>query len=455
MAFQAQNPATGEVIETCPVPTADDVEAALSKAHRAAPAWRARSIGERAVPMKRMAQLLREQAAEHARTMAREMGKPIAQGEAEVEKCALVCAHYAEHAATMLAPEPRDVGGEEAFVRFDPLGLILAVMPWNFPFWQVYRFAAPALMAGNLALLKHAESVPGCARALEGLFREAGFPEGTFQAPLLVREQVPGILADARVAAATLTGSERAGKSVGEHAGRALKKVVLELGGSDPFVILADADLARAAKVAAESRLINGGQSCIAAKRFIAVDAVHDRFLEAFVEAMRAVQPGDPMQRETKLGPMARLDLRDELHRQVRESVERGAVLRLGGAVPAGPGAFYPATVLAEVRPGMPAYDEETFGPVASVIRARDEEDALRIANDTTFGLGAAVWTRDTARGKRLAERIDAGCVFVNGMVKSDPRVPFGGVKRSGHGRELDAVGMRELVNQKTVWVAK
>jgi succinate-semialdehyde dehydrogenase / glutarate-semialdehyde dehydrogenase len=455
MAFQAQNPATGEVIETCSVPTADEIEAALARAHRAAPAWRARAIAERAVPMKRMASLLRSGAAEHARTMAREMGKPIAQGEAEVEKCALVCAHYAEHAAAMLAPEPRDVGGEEAFVRFDPLGLVLAVMPWNFPFWQVYRFAAPALMAGNVALLKHAESVPGCARALEGLFREAGFPEGTFQAPLLVRDQVPSILADARVAAATLTGSERAGKSVGEHAGGALKKVVLELGGSDPFVILADADLEKAAKVAAESRLINGGQSCIAAKRFIAVDAVHDRFLEAFVEAMRAVQPGDPLRRETKLGPMARLDLRDELHRQVRESVERGAALRLGGVVPEGPGAFYPATVLAEVRPGMPAYDEETFGPVAAVIRARDEEDALRIANDTPFGLGAAVWTQDLARGKRLAERVDAGCVFINGMVKSDPRVPFGGVKRSGHGRELDAVGMREFVNQKTVWVAK
>ena len=252
-----------------------------------------------------------------------------------------------------------------------------------------------------------------------------------------------------------LTGSERAGKSVGEHAGRALKKVVLELGGSDPFVVLADADVAKAAKVAADSRLINGGQSCIAAKRFIAVDAVHDAFLEAFESALRAVSPGDPMQRETKLGPMARRDLRDELHRQVRESVDRGAVLRLGGEVPDGPGAFYPPTLLAEVKPGMPAYDEETFGPVAAVIRARDEDDAIRIANDSSLGLGAAVWTKDVARGKQLAARIDAGCVFVNGMVKSDPRVPFGGVKRSGHGRELDAVGMREFLNLKTVWVAK
>jgi succinate-semialdehyde dehydrogenase/glutarate-semialdehyde dehydrogenase len=454
MGFRAINPATGEVLGTYPAPSDDDLERALTSAHKAYLAWREVPVAERARPMREMAKRLRAERIEHARLMALEMGKPIAQGEAEVDKCAAVCDWYADNAERILAPEPRETDAHRSLVRFDPMGVVLAIMPWNFPFWQVYRFAAPALMAGNVGLLKHADSVPGCARAIETLFRETGFPAGAFQAPLIVREQVPQLIADERIAAATLTGSERAGASVGEHAGRALKKVVLELGGSDPFVVLQDADVAKAAKVAADARLINSGQSCIAAKRFVVVEQVFDRFLEGFEREMRSRKVGDPLDRQTQVGPMARVELRDGLHRQVEESVKRGAELRVGGELPKGPGAFYPATVLSAVDKGMPAFDEETFGPVAAVIRARDEEDAIRLANDTPYGLGASIWTEDRARGEKLAARIEAGCVFVNGMVKSDPRLPFGGVKRSGHGRELDGFGMREFLNIKAVWIA-
>jgi succinate-semialdehyde dehydrogenase/glutarate-semialdehyde dehydrogenase len=382
------------------------------------------------------------------------MGKPLAQGEAEAEKCATVCDYYAEHAEAFLEQQPRDLDGTAGFVRFDPIGPVLAIMPWNFPFWQVFRFAAPALAAGNVGLLKHASNVTRCALLIEDVFRDAGFPEGVFRTLILRNAAVADVIADDRVRAVTLTGSERAGSEVAQHAGQHLKKTVLELGGSDAFIVLADADLARAARTAADARLINSGQSCIAAKRFIVVNAVADRFEERFVAEMRSRIMGDPLAAGTDVGPQARVDLRTALHRQVQHSVRRGARLATGGAIPAGVGAFYPPTVLLDVRPGMPAFDEEVFGPAAAVIRARDEADAIRLANASPYGLGASVWTEDRARGRRIAAELDVGCVFVNALVRSDPRLPFGGVKRSGYGRELAEFGLREFVNIKSVAVA-
>src|SRR5437867_4611690 len=351
-------------------------------------------------------------------------------------------------------PEVVETEASRSFVTFQPLGVVLAVMPWSFPFWKVFRFAAPALMAGNAGVLKHASNVPGCALAIESVFREAGFPRGLFATALVGSDAVAGLIADPRIVAVTLTGSDRAGSQVAEQAGRALKKTVLELGGSDPFVVLADADVAAAARTAADARLVNSGQSCIAAKRFIVVETVADPFIARFVEELRSRRVGDPLARDTQVGPQARVDLRDELHRQVEESIKRGARRLLGGEVPPGPGAFYPPTLLAAVDKGMPAFDEETFGPVAAVIRAKDEADAVRLANDSVFGLGASLWTRDRARAERVAARIEAGAVFVNGLVKSDPRLPFGGIKRSGYGRELSEYGIREFVNIKSVWIA-
>jgi succinate-semialdehyde dehydrogenase/glutarate-semialdehyde dehydrogenase len=339
-------------------------------------------------------------------------------------------------------------------VRFDPLGPVLAVMPWNFPFWQVFRFAAPALMAGNVGILKHASNVPRAALQIEEVFREAGFPRGVFSTAVVGSSAVASLIADPRIVAVTLTGSEGAGRQIAERSGRELKKTVLELGGSDPFIVLADADLTAAAKSAADARLINSGQSCIAAKRFIVVNAVADAFVERFLRELSARRVGDPLDRATQVGPQAREDLRDSLHGQVEESVKRGARLLLGGEIPTGKGAFYPATLLTAVEQGMPAFDEETFGPVAAVIRAKDETDAVRLANDSTLGLGASLWTRDRERAERLATAIEAGSVFVNGVVKSDPRLPFGGIKRSGYGRELSEYGIREFVNIKSVWIA-
>lgn len=454
MSLRSVNPATGELLETFEVTRADELDRVMARADAASREWRRRPIAERAGRLRAAARLLRERADRYARTMALEMGKPLAQGRAEAEKCAWACDYYAEQAAAFLANELRQSDATRSYVRFEALGVVLAIMPWNFPFWQVFRFAAPALAAGNGALLKHAPNVSRAALEIERLLVEAGFPDGLFRAVFLENAAVADVIADARVRAVTLTGSDRAGSAVGAEAGGHLKKSVLELGGSDAFIVLEDADLARTAVAAAEARLQNSGQSCIAAKRFIVVERVADRFLERFVTEMRARRVGDPLDPSTHVGPQARLDLRANLHRQVEESVSRGAQLVLGGELPAGPGAFYPPTVLVAVEPGMAAFDEETFGPVAAVVRARDEADAVRIANASPYGLGASVWTADAARGERVAEEIEAGSVFVNGIVKSDPRLPFGGVKRSGYGRELSEYGLREFVNIKTVWVA-
>jgi succinate-semialdehyde dehydrogenase/glutarate-semialdehyde dehydrogenase len=454
MSLTSVDPTTGSVLATFEETTPAEVERVLDGADRAFRGWRDRTLAERADRMREAARILRGKRADYADAMAREMGKPVVQGEAEVEKCAWGCEWYAEHAGDLLADQQRASDASASWVRFDPLGPVLAVMPWNFPFWQVFRFAAPALMAGNVAILKHASNVPRCALEIEQVFRAAGFPEGVFSTVLVGADAVPHLIADPRIRAVTLTGSDRAGAQVAEHAGRSLKKTVLELGGSDPFIVLDDADLPATAGAAASARLVNGGQSCIAAKRFIVLDAVADRFLELFVREMAARRMGPPLARDTEVGPLARHDLRDALHRQVEASVRRGARLLLGGRVPDGPGAFYPPTVLADVAPGVAAFDEETFGPVAAVVRARDDEQAIALANESPFGLGASVWTRDRRRAERLVPRIESGSVFVNGLVKSDPRLPFGGVKRSGWGRELSEFGIREFVNVKTVWVA-
>ena len=447
------NPATGETLARFEALAPPNVERIVVAAQAAQRAWAQRPLHERAAPMRRVAALLRQRAPDHARLMALEMGKPLKDGVAEINKCAAACEHYAEHAAALLAPraEPSDAG--KSYVRFDPLGVVLAVMPWNFPFWQVFRFIAPGLMAGNGGLLKHASNVPQCALAIEQVMHDAGFPPDLFRSLLLDVAATQPLIEHARIAAVTLTGSEAAGRAIAAAAGRALKPAVLELGGSDPFIVLADADLDVTARTAAQARCINAGQSCIAAKRFIVMDAVHDAFVERFVAALRAVRCGDPLAADTQIGPLARRDLRDEVHAQVVQAIAQGARCVLGGQVPEGPGAYYPPTVLTEVSAGNLAYAEEIFGPVAAVIRARDTGDALRIANDTRFGLGASLWTGDLAQAEELAPRIEAGAVFVNGLVKSDPRLPFGGVKASGYGRELGLEGIRAFVNVKTVWI--
>lgn len=454
MTIQSINPATGEVIQRYDAMTREEIDAILEQAHLTFLLWRKTSFRERAERMKNAAQVLQQQRREYAELMAKEMGKPVSGGLSEIDKCAWVCEYYADHAESFLRNEDIETDASSSFVTYNPLGAVLAVMPWNFPFWQVFRFAAPALMAGNVGLLKHASNVPGCALAIEDVFRKAGFPEHAFRTLMIESSLVGSVIEHPVVKAVTLTGSTPAGKAVAKQAGTVLKKTVLELGGSDPYLVLEDADIAFAASTCTASRLINSGQSCIAAKRFIVVEPVLRQFEEAFIENMKQFKMGDPLQEEVQIGPMARHDLRDEIHQQVLESVKRGAVCRLGGEIPTGPGAYYPPTVLTNVKKGMPAYDEEIFGPVASIIAAKDEQDAIRIANDSIFGLGAAVFTRDTQRGRRIAaEEIEAGCCFVNQFVKSDPRLPFGGIKESGYGRELSHYGIKEFVNIKTVYI--
>lgn len=454
MKIQSLNPATGTPIKDYTLLENAEIRQAIRATHKAQLKWKKTKFAQRAELMKAAARVLRDKSESFAKLMAEEMGKPIKQGRSEVEKCAWVCEFYADHAESYLAPEPVELEGSKSFVSFQPIGLVLAVMPWNFPLWQVFRFAAPALMAGNGGLLKHASNVPGSALAIEQVFLEAGFPEHLFRTLLINNKQVKTVIKHKLVAAVTLTGSTGAGIAIAQTAGKVLKKSVLELGGSDPYLILEDADLVKAVDQCVTSRLINSGQSCIAAKRFIVMESVKEEFERLFVERMKKAKMGDPMSEDTDVGPQARLDLRDELHGQVQASVEKGARCLLGGKIPDGPGAYYPPTVLTDVTKGMVAYKDELFGPVATIISAKTEREAIKIANSTVFGLGAAVFTRDLKKGERIATKeLEAGCCFVNDFVKSDPRLPFGGIKESGYGRELSHYGIKEFVNIKTVSV--
>ena len=449
------NPATGEPGKSYSLTSLEEAHAAAAAAHQAFLEWRRTGFAERSRIIRNAAEILRARKDEFAWLMTEEMGKTLTDGRAEVEKCAINCDWFADHAQGYLAREPIDFDGEEAFVTFNPLGIVLAVMPWNFPFWQVFRFAAPGLMAGNAAVLKHASNVPGCALAIEDVLRRAGFPENLFRTLLIGSKAVDAVIEHPRVRAVSLTGSGPAGRAIAAKAGQLLKKTVLELGGSDPYLVLEDADLDVAADVCTKARLVNSGQSCIAGKRFIVVEAVRSDFEKRFVARMATSKMGDPLDDATEIGPQARTDLRDTLQRQVDQSVAKGARCLLGGAIPGGPGAWYPPSVLTDVRPGMPAFDEELFGPVAAIVPVRDEAEAVTMANASAFGLGGAVITRDSARGERIAaDLIESGCVFVNAAVRSDARLPFGGIKDSGYGRELASYGIREFVNIKTVYVA-
>jgi len=454
MVMQSINPATEEVLESFEEFSPQQVDSALSQVHEAFSTWRKSSFDQRSAALLAIARELRADKSRWAGMITAEMGKPIIEAEAEIEKCAWNCDFYAESAEGFLTPEPAEIGVTESYVAFEPLGVVLAIMPWNFPFWQVVRFLAPALMAGNTAVLKHASNVPRAALAIEEAVQRAGLPEGVFRTLLVPGSGVEPLIGDPRVHAITLTGSSEVGERVASAAGRNLKKQVLELGGSDPFVVLADADLDAAAKMAARARNQNSGQSCIAAKRFIVEEGVADQFVEKFAAAVKALQVGDPTARETNVGPLARGDLRESLVTQVDASLKQGAHAIIGGKVLDGRGFFYAPTVLDGVTFDMPAFREETFGPVAAVVRARDADDAVSLANDSEYGLGAALWTSDLARAKLLARRIEAGAVFVNGMVASDPRMPFGGVKRSGYGRELGAFGIREFTNIQTIVIS-
>jgi len=430
-----------------------EIEEALQEAARAVSLWAGTPVEERCALMRRAATVLRGHAGDFARMMTLEMGKPIREARAEIEKCALGCEYYADEGQGFLADEVIASDAGRSLVTYQPLGTVLAIMPWNFPFWQVFRFAAPALVAGNTGLLKHASNVPQCAQAIESVFTEAGFPRGVFRTLMIQSSRVEELVKDARVQAVTLTGSEAAGRQVAALAGGQVKKTVLELGGSDPFIVLQDADLDLAVEQAVVSRFLNTGQSCIAAKRFIVVEPIANEFVARFKQAVEAMTVGDPLNENNALGPMARVDLRDELHHQVLDSLSHGAVAVTGCNPESGSGAFYQPSILDRVKPGMRAYHEELFGPVASIIRAVDEDDAVRIANDTDFGLGGSVWTQDSDRGERVARQLQCGCAFVNGLVKSDPRLPFGGIKNSGYGRELSRLGIREFVNAKTIWI--
>ncbi|MDO9371611.1 MAG: NAD-dependent succinate-semialdehyde dehydrogenase [Gammaproteobacteria bacterium] len=447
------NPATGVLLKTLPGWDERALEQCLQRVARVTPAWAAQPLAARAALLRQTAVLLRARKATLARLITQEMGKLLAEAHAEIEKCAWGCEYYAEQGARFLGAEVIPTEAAKSYVCYEPLGTVLAVMPWNFPFWQVFRCAVPALMAGNTVLLKHASNVPQCALAIEELFGNAGFPADVFRTLLIENRQVERVIADARVHAVSVTGSVTAGRAVAAAAGAHLKKTVLELGGSDAFIVLEDADLESTVTHAVTSRFLNAGQSCIAAKRMIVLDDVADEFVQRLKAALERLLPGDPLADTTTLAPLARADLRDELHVQVRESIAQGAQPVTGCAPLEGRGNYYAASLLDRVEPGMRAYDAELFGPVACVIRARDEHDAVRIANDTRFGLGASVWTQDSARGERIARALRCGAAFVNGIVKSDPRLPFGGIKDSGYGRELSHHGLHEFVNIKTVWI--
>lgn len=453
MAIKTINPATGEVIKTFGEFSDEKVNQIIEDSHGAFLKWRKTPFDFRKNLMLNAAKELRHNKEKYAEILTLEMGKPIKQSYAEVEKCAWVCEYYAENTEKILADEIIESDADESYVRFDPIGIVLAVMPWNFPYWQVFRFAAPALMAGNVGLLKHASNVPMSAMAIEEVFINAGFPKNVFSNLLIGSSKVKNVIEHPLVKAATLTGSEIAGKKVAEACGANLKKTVMELGGSDPFIILEDADINAAVEQGVISRLINNGQSCIAAKRFIVVEKIIEKFEKLFVEKMSAIKIGDPTDIETELGPIAREDLLIELDEQVKASVKAGAKILLGGKRLEREGSFYPATILSNVKKGMVAYEQELFGPVAILIKAEDEADAIRIANDSDFGLGASLWTNDKEKAKILAGQIESGSVFINGMVKSDPRLPFGGVKISGYGRELSHYGIKEFINIKTVWI--
>jgi succinate-semialdehyde dehydrogenase/glutarate-semialdehyde dehydrogenase len=454
MAIATINPATGEQLRSFSALTESELESRLARAQGAAQEWRRTPLAERTAVVRRAGELLDERKADNGRLMTLEMGKPLPAAIEEAAKCATGCRYYADHAAEFLADEIVTTDGGRGYVRFDPIGVVLAIMPWNFPFWQVVRFAAPAVSAGNVGLLKHASNVPQCALALEQLFTDAGAPPGVFQSLLIGAGKVAGLLADDRVAAATLTGSEAAGSSVAAAAGKAIKKTVLELGGSDPFIVMSSADLEAAVDTAVAARTVNNGQSCIAAKRFIVAESIADRFTERFVARMQALVVGDPMDEATQIGPLATQQIRDDLHDQIQRAIAGGATLLCGGRPRGDRGFYYEPTVLADVGSDSPVFREETFGPLAAVIRARDTAHAIALANDSRFGLGAAAWTTDESEIQRFARELDAGNVFINGMVASDPRFPFGGVKKSGYGRELSGFGIREFVNIKTVRIA-
>lgn len=453
--MQAINPTTEQPLEEHPDHGAQEWSERVDQAQEAFFSWRSTPLGERADLLRGVARLMREDRDRLAALITDEMGKPIAQSEAEIEKCGWVCDYYAEHAAKFLAPRRVKTDAAQSYVRYDPLGLVLAVMPWNFPFWQVFRFAAPSLAAGNVGLLKHAANVPGCAVAIEDLFRRAGFPRGVFTTLLIASRDVRDVLAHPAVAAVTLTGGETAGRAIATLAGSLLKKSVLELGGSDPMIVLADADPIKAARLACKARTINAGQSCIAAKRFLVEAPIAPQFESALVAEFENLKIGDPRDRTNDIGPLAREDVLIEVHDQVQHSIRLGAACRVGGRRADCTGFFYLPTVLVEVTPEMPAFAEETFGPVAAVARAADQDELVHLANSTPYGLGASIVTKDPERAaESLVPRLDAGCVFINEMVKSDPRLPFGGVKNSGYGRELAEEGIREFTNIKTVWIA-
>jgi succinate-semialdehyde dehydrogenase/glutarate-semialdehyde dehydrogenase len=450
------NPATGKLIKEYEQMSTSEIDTILDDANEAQKKWADKSFKERAEVLNEAASILEKRKEELAELMAREMGKPLPQGESEVEKCAWVCEYYAENAEDFLSDEMIESDASKSFVSFQPMGVVFAIMPWNFPLWQLFRFAAPALMAGNAGVLKHSANVTGCALEIESILHEAGVPEKVFRSLITDIDGAQRVIEHEQVKAVTLTGSTRAGKAVAKTAGSMLKKTVLELGGSDPYVILKDADIKKAAEMCVTSRLINSGQSCIAAKRFIVVQDVYDEFVDAFVKNMKAKKMGDPLEDEdTDLGPQAREDLRDDLHEQVTKSIDAGAECILGGQIPDRDGSYYPPTVLVNVAEGMPAYEEELFGPVASVIKVANEDEAIQVANDSEFGLGAAVFSEDVENAQKIAaKKLEAGCCFVNSFVKSDPRLPFGGIKKSGYGRELSHYGIKEFVNIKTVYVS-